>query len=395
MQVISTEATPIKSWCSDIEEGALQQARNLANLPFIRKHVALMPDAHQGYGMPIGGVIATSDVIIPNAVGVDIGCGMIACRTSLTEITQNALKQIMGGSKEFKGGVRSNIPVGFSRHSKRQDWKLMPGNLVEDTSTPIVFQEYESARKQIGTLGGGNHFWEVQKGDDGHIWIMIHSGSRNLGFKVANHYNKLAVELNEKWHTKVPKKWQLAFLPLDSKEGQMYLAEMQYCVDFALSNRKLMMERTKECFIEVFTNTTFDETVNIAHNYATKEHHFGENVMVHRKGATLAREGTIGIIPGSQGTNSYIVEGLGNKQSFESCSHGAGRKMSRTRAKAELDFELERKHMDDQHIIHGLRRVSDLDEAIGAYKNIDEVIAQQLDLIKIKVKLQPLAVMKG
>ena len=386
---------PIKSWCSALEKGALEQIHHLVQLPSIFHHVVVLPDCHQGYGMPIGGVIATSDVIIPNAVGVDVGCGMIACRTSLTEIDQHNLKRVIGGSKGYKGGIRSKIPVGFSHHSKRQDWKLMPGNLVEDTSTPIVFQEYESARKQVGTLGGGNHFLEFQKGDDGYIWIMIHSGSRNLGFKVANHYNKLAIKLNEKWHTQVPKKWQLAFLPLDSKEGQLYLNEMQYCVNFALANRKLMLERTKECFFGVFPDIQFDESINIAHNYAAKENHFGKNVIVHRKGATLARKGTIGIIPGSQGTNSYIVEGLGNKESFESCSHGAGRKMSRTRAKKELDFEMERKFMNDQNIVHGLRNINDLDEAAGAYKDIEDVMRQQEDLVKIKVKLQPLAVIKG
>jgi tRNA-splicing ligase RtcB (3'-phosphate/5'-hydroxy nucleic acid ligase) len=201
--------------------------------------------------------------------------------------------------------------------------------------------------------------------------------------------------LNEKWHTKVPKEWRLAFLPLDSKEGQMYFAEMRYCVDFALASRKLMMERTKECFLEVFPDVIFDITLNIAHNYAAKEHHYGKNVVIHRKGATLAREGVIGIIPGSQGTNSYIVEGFGNRDSFASCSHGAGRKMSRTRAKKELDLDVEKKFMDKQNIIHGLRNQSDLDEASGAYKNINDVMYAQRDLVEIHVKLQPLAVMKG
>lgn len=396
----------IKSWCPDIEEGAFAQALNLARLPFVFRHIALMPDAHQGYGMPIGGVMATEGVVSPNSVGVDIGCGMVAVKTSLTELDKHTLKQIMGGSKEFKGGIRAKIPVGFSHHSKKQAQTLMPWYDVKigfdaevgvygNPELRICMQEYSSALKQIGTLGGGNHFIEIQKGADGYIWLMVHSGSRNIGFKVANYYNKLAVGLNEKWHSKVPKEWQLAFLPLDSDVGQMYLAEMQYCVDFALANRKLMMDRVKECVSEVCGDVQYDDAINISHNYAKMEHHFGKNVMIHRKGATLAREGTIGIIPGSQGSASYIVEGLGNPESFESCSHGAGRKMGRKQAKRELSLESEIKLLDDQGIIHSVRHESDLDEAAGAYKSIDMVMKNQEDLVKIKVKLKPLAVIKG
>ena len=395
MQVITTEARPIKSWCPDIEEGAWQQALNLAHLPFLFRHVALMSDCHQGFGFPIGGVMATEGVVIPNAIGYDISCGMVSCRTSLTEITQNQLKRIMGGSKEFKGGIRSKIPIGFKHHSKKQDEKLMPDSDISFNMDYIVAHEYNSALKQLGTLGSNNHFIEVQKGSDGHIWVMIHSGSRNLGWKVADHYNKLAIELNEKWHTKVPKKWQLAFLPVDSKEGQMYLEEMDYCIDFAFANRKLMMERTKECFLEVFSDIEFDETINIAHNYCALENHFGKNVWVHRKGATLARKGTIGIIPGSQGSSSYIVEGLGNPESWMSCSHGAGRAMSCTAARNTLNYEAEVKKLEDQGIIHTIRTEKHLSEADGAYKDIEDVISQQLDLIKVLVKLKPLAVIKG
>ena len=338
-----------------------------------------------------------------NKVSITGNCGMVSVKTSLTEIDQQTIKRIMGGSKEFKGGVRAKIPIGFKHHSKRQDESLMPEGIGLDPEVGVYgkpdllvcMEEYRSALKQIGTLGSNNHFIEFQKGDDGHIWVMIHSGSRNLGWKVADYYNKLAIELNEKWHTKVPKKWQLAFLPLDSKEGQMYFAEMNYCIGFAFANRKLMMDRTKECILEVLPDTKFDEMINIHHNYAAKENHYGKNVIVHRKGATLARKGTIGIIPGSQGSSSYIVEGLGNPESFMSCSHGAGRKMSRTRAKNELDPAAEIKRMDDMGIVHGMRHQNYLDEATGAYKDINLVIQQQLDLIKVLVKLKPLAVIKG
>ncbi len=382
-KVISTEQIPIKLWLEDIEDGALDQAKHLANLPFVFKHISLMPDTHQGYGMPIGGVMATKNVIIPNAVGVDIGCGMCAVKTSLIEIDTDTLKKIMSE-------IRKVIPVGFSHHKKRQSDILMP-NI--DNSYEIVSQQYESALKQIGTLGGGNHFIEMQKGSDGHIWIMIHSGSRNIGLKVANYYNKLAQELNERWHSSVNKKWELAFFPMDSEEGKAYFEEMNYCVDFALANRKLMMERLISIFFKFKKSIIFEEMINIAHNYAKMENHFGQNVIVHRKGATLATKDTIGIIPGSQGTKSYIVRGLGNTDSFSSCSHGAGRKMSRKQAINTLDLEEEKKKMGN--IIHGMRNKNDLDEASSAYKDIDVVMENQKDLVEILIELRPLAVIKG
>jgi len=241
---------------------------------------------------------------------------------------------------------------------------------------------------QLGTLGGGNHFIEIQKGSDGHIWVMIHSGSRNLGYKVANQYNEEANELNEKWHTSVPKEHQLAFLPVDSQLGKEYMTEMNYCVDFALANRKLMMDRILDIF-----GVEHDPMINIAHNYASLENHFGKNVFIHRKGATLAREGTVGIIPGSMGTKSYIVEGLGNKESFESCSHGAGRKMGRGEAIRSLNLEEEQAKMEG--VLGKPRTQQDLEEAPGAYKDIDVVMDNQKDLVKILVELRPLGVIKG
>lgn len=391
-QVVYTEQKPIKLWLDDIEDGALEQAKNLANLPFVFKHVAIMPDAHQGYGMPIGGVMATQGVVIPNAVGVDIGCGMCAVRTSIPAIDRETLTKIMGGSKEYKGGIRSTVPVGFSHHSKKQDERLMP---IQEGSLPIVRQEYQSALKQIGTLGGGNHFIEIQQGNDGFVWLMIHSGSRNIGFKVAHHYNELAISLNDQWRSSVPKSWQLAFLPLDSDEGQAYMEEMQYCVDFALASRELMMESVKRCVVEIVGNVFFGNTINIAHNYAAMEHHFGRNVMIHRKGATKAYPGQLGIIPGSQGTASYIVQGKGEPESFMSCSHGAGRKMGRKQAQRELSLDGEIARLNDIGVIHGIRSENDLDEAAGAYKDISTVMANQTDLVDIVVELKPLAVIKG
>ena len=270
----------------------------------------------------------------------------------------------------------------------------MPINQSE--CLPIICSDnYENALRSIGTLGGGNHFIEIQKGSDGYIWIMIHSGSRNLGKQVADHYNKIAIELNKKWYSSVDVKQELAFLPIDSEEGQNYINEMNYCVDFALANRKLMMENIKAIFDKCCSYPKYDDMINIAHNYATMENHFKENVMVHRKGATLASEKTIGIIPGSQGTKSYIVKGKGNAESFNSCSHGAGRKMGRKEAERTLNLEEEVKKLDDMGVLHAIRGIKDLDEAPGSYKNIDEVMENQKDLVEILVELTPLAVVKG
>ena len=388
-KVISSGKVPIKLWLDDIEPGTMQQAENLANLPFVHSHVAIMPDAHLGYGMPIGGVMATRDVVIPNAVGVDIGCGMCAVRTSLSAISREQLQEAISE-------IRRAVPLGFKHHKQRQSSWLMPGSdAVPISDMPIVSREYNNALTQLGTLGGGNHFIEIQQGNDGRIWLMIHSGSRNLGFKVAGYYNRLAIDLNSRQKLPVPAEWQLAFLPLASRAGQDYLAEMEYCLEFACANRFLMMERVKDALLQVAAPVFFEPIINIAHNYAALEHHFGKDVMVHRKGATRAKAGEIGIIPGSQGTPSFIVRGRGNSDSFESCSHGAGRRMGRKQARRQLDLTREQKTLNKQGIIHSLYRKNDLDEAPGAYKNIDKVISNQLDLVEVVVELRPLAVIKG
>lgn len=383
---------PIKSWCNLPEVGAMEQARNLANLPFAFHHVALMPDTHQGYGMPIGGVLATEDVIIPNAVGVDIGCGMLSVKTSLTDISVSALERIVDE-------IYKQIPVGFNHHQIPCDETEMPYKWrkvgTTDAETyPVVHQEFERARFQLGTLGGGNHFIEIQRGSDGHIWFMIHSGSRNLGFKVAEKYSLLAGIMNNRWFSSVPKEWELAFLPSDSKHGKTYLTEMNYCLEFAYRNRKAMANRIKDIIEYNLPFTTFDTEVNIHHNYVALENHFGSDVWVHRKGATSAKSGEMGIIPGSQGTSSYIVQGLGNVNSFMSCSHGAGRAMGRKEAKRVLSLEDELGIMNRQGIVHRLTE-KNLDEAPSAYKNIDVVMEEQKDLVEIIIKLEPLAVIKG
>lgn len=383
--VVGTERLPIKLWLEDLEAEALAQAKNLANLPFAYKHIPIMPDSHTGYGMPIGSILATKGAVIPNAVGVDIGCGMCVQKTTLTEISTDEIKKVLGIA-------RTLIPLGFNSHDEKQDEKYMPQGWE---NLEIVSRGYIKARKQVGTLGGGNHFIELQKGDDGFIWVMIHSGSRNLGHTVASHYNRLAKKMNEKFHSIVTPKMDLAFFPIEMREAKDYMNEMKYCVEFALANRKLMMLRMMEALTEVKGAFETDDIINESHNFAAWEHHFGENVLVHRKGATRAYEGELGMIPGSQGTKSYIVKGLGNPESFMSCSHGAGRKMGRKQAQRSLDLEHEMKFLDDQNIVHAIRHTKDLDEASSAYKDIHEVMSNQTDLAEILVELQPLGVLKG
>jgi tRNA-splicing ligase RtcB len=387
-KTILSEPIPIKLWLDDLEEGAMQQARNLANLPFAFHHIAIMPDAHVGYGMPIGGILAADGTIVPNAVGVDIGCGMCAVQTSLHRVSREDLKLVMAT-------IRASVPLGFAHHRTPLPHDLMP-QPGDRSALPVITVEYDNARTQIGTLGGGNHFIEIQQDRNGHVWFMVHSGSRNLGFRVANHYNKLAVELNKRWRSPVPTAWQLAFLPFDSREGQLYYREMSYCVAFAEANRDLIRRQVEYALREnISPDISFSAPINIAHNYAAVESHFGKKVLVHRKGATSARSGEHGIIPGSQGSNSYLVCGTGNAESFASCSHGAGRRMGRKQAQKQLDLEREKRRLDDQGILHALRGRRDLEEAAGAYKDIDEVIANQADLVDVVEVLKPLAVIKG
>ena len=383
-QVITTERIPIKIWADDLEIQALQQAKNLANLPFTFKWISIMPDGHSGYGMPIGGVIATKGVVIPNAVGVDIGCGICACKTHLSEISTEKLKEVMSL-------IRQEIPLGMNHHKDSQSWDGF--NMAPDIL--IIQNELESSRYQLCTLGGGNHFIEIQKDKDGWLWIMIHSGSRNFGFQIAKYYHEIAKNLNELWYSNISTP-DLSFLPTQTKSGSDYIQSMNFALEFAKENRIRMMHKSRMCLEQILNiSIAVEPYIDIHHNYATMEHHYGENVMVHRKGATSARLGEIGIIPGSQGTKSYIVRGLGNPESFTSCSHGAGRKMSRTGARENLKLDDEISRLDKQGIIHSIRNVNDLDEATGAYKDISIVMANQSDLIEIITELQPIAVIKA
>lgn len=380
----------VKIWTNDVEETAMQQIENLTTLPFLYHHLAIMPDVHAGMGMPIGGVLACDGAVIPNAVGVDIGCGMCAVKTNwnVKDLPQDVLR------KQIMRGIRKRIPLGMDHHKEPQDERYLPqGHDIEKME--IVKRRQLSIAKEVGTLGGGNHFIELQKDEQDNLWIMIHSGSRNLGARVGEYYNELAKTLNERWHSSVPAAMRLSFFPQETKEFGMYWAEMNYCVDFALCNRKLMMEWIQEVIADSLKGIEFEPMINIAHNYAAVEHHFGKDVVVHRKGATLASEGIVGIIPGSQGTASYIVEGLGNPESFCSCSHGAGRVLSRKAAIKTLDMKAEIEQLEAKGIIHAIRCQDDMQEASGAYKDIDTVIANESDLVKVKTRLLPIAVIKG
>ena len=390
MEVKMINNRPVKIWTDNVEDSAMRQIENLTTLPFLFHHLAIMPDVHAGMGMPIGGVLACTDAVIPNAVGVDIGCGMCAVKTNwkVNEIPVEVLR------KQIMKGIRERIPLGMDHHKEAQDEKYLPEGYDID-KLEIVKRRQVSILLEVGTLGGGNHFIELQKDEEGTLWIMIHSGSRNLGKQVGDYYNKIATTLNARWYSNVSPDIHLPFLARGSKEFEMYWREMRYCIDFALCNRKLMMERIEEVLADSLPGIEFEPMINIAHNYAAVEHHFGHDVIVHRKGATLAREGVIGIIPGSQGTASYIVEGLGNPDSFCSCSHGAGRVLSRSMAIKTLNLQQEVAQLEAKGIVHAIRSQEDMQEASGAYKDIEEVIANEADLVKVKTRLLPVAVIKG
>ncbi|GAB4282787.1 MAG: RtcB family protein [Candidatus Rifleibacteriota bacterium] len=395
----------IKSWCSDPEPEALKQAADLAAHPTVDGHVALMPDCHVGYGMPIGGVIACKNAIIPNAVGVDIGCGMGAVKTSLCA-DQVSDKQIL---RHIIEEIKKLVPIGEGNsHKKEQNWSGFDAYEEKIADKPPEWfdkERFKHDRKNLGTLGGGNHFIEIQSDEENKVWLMLHSGSRNLGYRIASYYNKLALELNTRWHAEIPNR-DLAFLPADSCEGHDYIRDMQFALDYARENRRQMMQAVKTVMSEFFPDIAFIEEINIHHNYASLENHWGRNLWVHRKGATSARKNEPGIIPGSMGTASYIVRGKGNHESFCSCSHGAGRKMGRKEASRKLSLEecnqaMEGIVFDRWQKARGFggkkkSEISyDFGEAPQAYKNIDSVIAAQLDLIEPIVKLRPLGVIKG
>ena len=399
---------PVKSWCENCEEGALKQAFNLARHPALVHHVALMPDAHQGYGMPIGGVVAAKGAVIPAAVGVDIGCGMIATET---DIPAEAFAD-MPLRRAFQEALKARIPVGEGvSHKNVQVWEGFEEYLSNNGERCQMWPS-KLDRTNLGTLGGGNHFIELQKttsldGADepeggAKVWLMIHSGSRNLGKRIEEHYHRIAAKMCERFHAPLPDK-DLAFLPIEEQAGHDYFTDMYFALRYAKENRRRMMEAMKETLLQFAPQANFLRTIDIHHNYAAFEEHFGEKVCVHRKGATSAKLDEIGVIPGSMGTASYIVRGLGNPESFMSCSHGAGRKMSRIAASTtltpeECDKAMEGIVCERWQKYKGFGKAKgklDLSEAPQAYKDIESVIEAERDLVEPLVRLVPLASLKG
>lgn len=399
---------PIKTWLSGMdrmEESCVEQAYHLANLPFLHKWVCLMPDTHAGKGMPIGGVIATKDVIIPNAVGVDIGCGMVFMAT---DIKYEEVREVMVGTatimQSMIGNIMRTVPVGFEKHKQRQASAVLDkalGNMELYEANPELIHLIEEGYYQVGTLGGGNHFIELQEDEDGYLCIMIHSGSRHLGKEICDFFHNQARELNRTWYSEVPDEYRLAFLPVDTKEGQQYLNWMRLALDYAFENREHMMDAVCDIVkqhLEKYAGrtVTFTDRINCHHNYAALENHYGANVWVHRKGATRARLGERAVIPGAMGSYSYVVEGKGNEESFCTSSHGAGRAYSRTGAMNAFTTEQVMVDLKEQGVVLGKRKKNDVaEECRFAYKDIDEVMAQQADLVTPLRKLRTVGVVKG
>lgn len=408
MFAIQRGCYPIKIWLEkeqDLEESCLEQALHLAQLPFLHKWVCLMPDTHTGMGMPIGGVIAAKGVVIPNAVGVDIGCGMAYVKTS---IPVKALKETMTGSgnlvQGIVGDILRNIPVGFAHHKTPMPCYTLDRAMEElflyEADSELLGQ-LEAGYFQVGTLGGGNHFIELQEDEEGFLSVMLHSGSRHFGKSVCDYFHQKAREQNCRWYSQVPDEYQLAFLPVDTPEGRQYLNWMNLSMDFARENREKLMLAVKavlEKWIGRYTDLElkYEEEINCHHNYAALENHFGENVWVHRKGAVRARKGELTVIPGAMGSYSYVVRGLGNPESFCTSSHGAGRAYSRRGAMEAFSCEEVMVDLKNQGVILGKKNKKDVaEESRFAYKDIDRVMENQKDLVEPVRRLRTIGVVKG
>ncbi|MEY8516827.1 RtcB family protein [Lachnospiraceae bacterium 29-84] len=410
MFVIYNEMTksPIKIWLDDIsqlEENCLDQAFHLSQLPFIHKWVCLMPDTHAGKGMPIGGVIATKDVIVPNAVGVDIGCGMDFIPT---DVHIDDIRGIQTGNgtviQAIIGNLMRTIPLNMERYKTPQESKVLDQAKQEmekyeenEELIPLI----EDGYFQVGSLGGGNHFIELQEDQEGYLCIMIHSGSRHLGKQICDYFHEKARELNKRWFSEVKEEYRLAFLPVKEKEGQQYIHWMNLAMDYAFENRARMLDKTCTIVKEIIQKHTghtvqFGQEINCHHNYAALENHYNANVWVHRKGATRVREGELAVIPGAMGSYSYVVEGKGNPESFCSSSHGAGRSYSRKGAMNIFSVEQVMVDLKEQGIVLGKRKKTDVaEECRFAYKDIDQVMLQQEDLVTQIRKLKTVGVVKG
>jgi len=351
-------------------------------LPFAIHHIAIMPDAHVGYGMPIGAILATKDVVVVNAVGVDIGCGMLASRLIDVPELEKRLPEI-------RHKIMQRVPRGFKKHETPRD----DANLPDLPHSHLVRSQAVNAMLQLGTLGGGNHFIEIQRAKDGGVWVMIHSGSRNLGKQVCDYYNAWAKDDNIANFSRVDPKWDLAFFHQTHNGFKEYMADMNFCIAYAERNRRLMLHSVVEVFREFWPDMTFVSAIDICHNSAAIENHYRQNMIIHRKGAAGPLRKNYGIIPGSMGTPSYIVRGRGSAAAYFSTSHGAGRRMGRKEAQRALSLAEQQAKMGG--IAHGLATLCQLDEAPDAYKDIHIVMNRQTDLCETLAELTPLASIKG
>lgn len=394
-QVMTDQRVPVKIWTDDVDDRSKQQLNNIASLPFIHHHVAAMPDVHLGMGATIGSVIATHKAIIPAAVGVDIGCGMVACRLSITgnDIEEKSLKKVFDQ-------ISRDVPVGRAQH--KDDRALVDAAKPFEARLDAMTQKHPQLLKafgkfskwinQMGTLGGGNHFIEVCLDESNQVWIMLHSGSRGIGNALADYFIQLAREDMERWMIHLPDR-DLAYFPEGTEHFDDYVEAVIWAQEYAFQNRQCMVDLVLAGLrrhLPAFEVTS--EVVNCHHNYVAQEHHYGANVWVTRKGAIRAREGDLGIIPGSMGARSYIVRGLGNPESFTSSAHGAGRRMSRTAAEKQFS-ESDLAKQTEGVICRKDKGV--VDEIPGAYKDIDAVMENQKDLTETLHTLKQVVCVKG
>jgi tRNA-splicing ligase RtcB len=381
---------PIYSWAADLEGSALEQATNLSNLEFAIDHVALMPDAHAGYGMPIGGVLFADRAVVPYAIGVDIGCGVALVETDLTVETLAPAEL-----KATLAQMARDVPVGSSGQPKAVDPEAALAEIGIELPASIDRGWFARAVNQLGTLGSGNHFLEVQRDEAGTVFVMLHSGSRSLGKTICDAFHKRALTLNRAWHARLPHD-ELAFLPVGTAEFEGYWAAMTFALRFAEVNRSRMLDATEAAFARPTKVARFDRLVDVHHNYAAWENHVGANGIVHRKGAVQARAGETVLIPGSMGTASYVAEGLGNADAFDTCQHGAGRALSRTKArKSKTSNEVFAEMAALGVALHSGDPKTVAEEAPFAYKDIETVMAASADLVRPTKRLTPLGVVKG
>ena len=400
-QVIGKERVPIKAWINGvpIEDAAAQQLKNVARLPFVFKQVAAMPDVHWGMGATVGSVIATKGAIVPAAVGVDIGCGMAAAMTSLTAA------DLPDGLGAMRSAIEAAVPHGRTDSGGKNDrgaWGEAGPGMSPDLAAalaqivakqPKLDRAAARAPAHAGTLGTGNHFIEVCLDEADRVWVMLHSGSRGIGNAIGSRFIELAKAEMRRWFVDLPDA-DLAYLPEGSTHFDDYVEAVGWAQDYARANRELMMQATVAA-MQASLGRAFEAgvvAVNCHHNYVSRERHFGENVLVTRKGAVRAHAGDLGIIPGSMGAKSFIVRGKGNPESFMSCSHGAGRKMSRAAAKKAFTLA---DHAAATVGVECRKNEGVLDETPGAYKAIDDVMAAQADLVEIVHTLRQVLCVKG